>query len=565
MPQFRIGTDDFKELIGEGGYFVDKSLLIREVIDGSKVTLLPRPRRFGKTLNMTMLRYFFEKTEDNTASLFEGLEISHHPEYLKHQGQYPVIYITLKQIKGENFFEIDLQLRKLVSQLYTLHKPAAKILDNELTRSDFADLCNGTSTNAALKNSLRDLITTLYQYHKKPVIVLIDEYDSPLIESWTNGYYDEMTTFMRSWLGGGLKHDTASALYRAVVTGILRVAKESIFSELNNLKVCTTLLPNTLSQMFGFTEEEIQKILIDFNLLDHASTIREWYNGYSFGTKTIYNPWSVTNYIDNLPAPPGPHWLNTSSNALIYEELQAGGLEIEKDLQSLLSSVELRYPINETITFRDIGKSPANIWSFLYFSGYLKVETPQWADYDNSLLTYALSIPNQEIAAAYKQFVNQMFGTGNQALGIKSFLSIFLENKSSICLEEALQDLVLGLVSMYDIARLPEAVFHAFILGLLANLRSVYEIRSNIESGYGRADILMIPKTTKYPIGYVIEFKSIDPKKEPNKSADSALVQIQRKEYIAALHNAGVSPDQVRTLAIILQGKKIVVRGIPAV
>jgi len=561
MPQFRIGTDDFKKLREEGGYFVDKTMLIKEIIDGSDVTLLPRPRRFGKTLNMTMLRYFFEKTDEKTVNLFEDLMISHYPEYMVHQDQYPVIYITLKQIKGENFTEIDLQLRNLVSQLYTLHKSAAVVLGNELIRSDFVNLCNGTSSNAVLKNSLRDLITTLYQYHKKPVIVLIDEYDSPLIEAWSNGYYDEMTAFMRSWLGGGLKHDTASALYRAVVTGILRVAKESIFSELNNLKVSTTLLPNTLSQMFGFTEEEIQKILVDFNLLDHAPTIRDWYNGYSFGTKTIYNPWSVTNYIDNLPALPGPHWLNTSSNALIYEELKAGGLEIEKDLQSLLSSEELRYPINETITFRDIGRNPGNIWSFLYFSGYLKVESPQWADYDSTLLTYALSIPNQEIAAAYKQFVNQMFGTGNQSLEIKSFISFFLENKSSICLNEALQDLILSLVSMYDLAKLPEAVFHAFVLGLLANLRSVYEIRSNAESGYGRADILMIPKTQKYPTGYCIEFKSIDSKKDPNKAAESAYVQVQEKGYITALNKAGVNLDKVRILAIILQGKTIVVRG----
>jgi len=444
-----------------------------------------------------------------------------------------------------------------MSRLYSFFPEIASSLDNG-RKERFLRICRETADTDDLYGSLKELILACYHHYHTPVIVLIDEYDAPMIEAWNHGYYDEMTAFMRSWLGGGLKPDNASALYRAVVTGILRVAKESIFSELNNLKVCTTLLPNTLSQMFGFTEEEIQKIFIDFNLLDHASTIREWYNGYSFGTKTIYNPWSVTNYIDNLPAPPGPHWLNTSSNALIYEELKVGGLEIEKDLQSLLSGVELRYPINETITFRDIGKSPANIWSFLYFSGYLKVDDPTTDIRGRS--AYRLSIPNREISYAYEAFIESLYQRPSG--GLDTLLGWFTDRGSELELENLLQDLVLGLVSMYDIARLPEAVFHAFVLGLLANLRSVYEIRSNIESGYGRADILMIPKTTKYPIGYVIEFKSISLKKDPNKSAGSALVQIQRKEYMAALHNAGVSPDQVRTLAIILQGKKIIVRGI---
>jgi len=265
----------------------------------------------------------------------------------------------------------------------------------------------------------------------------------------------------------------------------------------------------------------------------------------------------VTNYIDNLPAPPGSHWLNTSSNALIYEELRAGGLEIEKDLQSLLSGVELRYPINETITFRDIGKTTGNIWSFLTFSGYLKADDPTPDIRGRS--AYRLSIPNRESSYAYETFIESLYQRPSG--GLDTLLAWFTDRGSELELENLLQDLVLGLVSMYDIARLPEAVFHAFVLGLLANLRSVYEIRSNTESGYDRADILMIPKTTKYPIGYVMDFKSIDLKTDPNESAERALFQIQGMEYMAALHNAGVSPDQVRTLAIILQGKKVIVRG----
>lgn len=559
MPKFRIGTDNFKEFIDEAGYFVDKSLLIREIIEGSKVTLLPRPRRFGKTLNMTMIRYFFEKTSDNQAYLFEGLAITTYPEYIKHQGQYPVIYLSLKDVKGVSWHECKKRLNEKIGELIlNFHYLAHAI--QPIHKSGYTALITGTADDATLKGSLKNLVTWLYEYHKMPVIVLIDEYDSPMIEAWNHGYYDEIAEFLRSWLGGGLKHENGLALYRAVITGVLRVAKESIFSDLNNLDVSTTLLPNTLSYMFGFTELEVETILSDFNLTHLRQTIREWYNGYYFGNQIIYNPWSLTKYISNYPAPPAPHWLNTSSNNLVYEELEAGGFEIKLDLEVLLSGREIRYPIHESITFRDIGRNPANIWSLLYFSGYLRAQSPVWADYDPSLLTYALSIPNLEILAAYQQFVNRLFGTGISPSGIKTFLSVFLENKPSLHLQDALQDLTLGLVSRHDLAKLPEAVFHAFFLGLLANLRNIYEIRSNSEAGYGRADILMIPKTREYSVGYIIEFKSISTDANLEKIILLAKSQVQNKMYDAALLSAGVQPERIRQLAVVLQGKRVIVR-----
>ncbi|MFH0968395.1 MAG: AAA family ATPase, partial [Methanobacteriota archaeon] len=479
----------------------------------------------------------------------------------RHQGQYPVIYLTLKQIKGSTFPEVEIQLRKLVSQMYDGHCSIAEILKTEIRKDDFDALRQGNSTIATLKSSLKELISTLYEYYQKPVIVLIDEYDSPLIEAWTHGYYDEMADFMRTWLGGGLKHENGRALSRAVVTGILRVAKESIFSELNNLDVASPLMIGPYSDKFGFTQPEVDLILEGFDIYGHADIIRDWYNGYSYGGQTIYNPWSVISYIQAIPNPPGPKWLNTSSNALVYEELAAGGLEIKRDLEILLAGGEIRYPIPDTITFQDIGRNPINIWSFLYYSGYLKADDPQWAEYDPDLLTYTLTIPNREIGLAYRQFVNRMYETGERTKGIKGFLAFFLENQSLSFLEETLQDLTLGLVSMYDLAKLPEAVFHAFVLGLLANLRYVYEIRSNPEAGYGRADILMVPKTRKYQTAYVIEFKSTPQRADDQETADVALKQIRRKEYEAALKNAGVTPDITRRLAIILQGKKIEVRS----
>ncbi len=560
MPVFRIGVDDFQELIDEGGYFVDKSLLIREVIEGNKVVLLPRPRRFGKTLNMTMLRYFFERSDKDRGYLFQNLAIASYPDCMKHQGQYPVIYLTLKMIKGRTWLEAEAQLRKLMSRLYRLHIDAAEILDTDIAKQDFDELVNGKSSVAALKNSLYDLILILFQFHKKPVIVLIDEYDTPMIEGWQNGYYDEIAEFLRSWLGGGLKHENAHALYRAVITGILRVAKESIFSGLNNLFVSTSLLPNTLATMFGFTEDEVLQILKDFGRLDQADIVREWYNGYRFGSQTIYNPWSVSMYISQYPAPPAPYWLNTASNALVYEELGKGGIGIKQDLERLLSGDGIRYPITETITFRDIGKNPANIWSFLYFSGYLRADDPRFADYNPTLLTYALSIPNLEISTAYQQFVNNSFVHGDTNTGINSFLSFFLEGKSKEVLEDTLQNLTESLVSYHDLAKLPEAVFHAFVLGLLANLRAVYEIRSQPETGFGRADILMIPKDERFPVAYVIEFKSVRADEDIEESAEKALFQVQKKHYDTALRSAGIHTTRIRRLAIVLQGKTVVVR-----
>ncbi|OQA53713.1 MAG: putative AAA-ATPase [Euryarchaeota archaeon ADurb.Bin294] len=308
--------------------------------------------------------------------------------------------------------------------------------------------------------------------------------------------------------------------------------------------------------MFGFTHMEIAKILTDFSLSDHKETIREWYDGYSFGEQTIYNPWSVTNYVDNLPDSPGPHWLNTSSNILVYEELIKGGIEIKRDLEKILSGEEIRYPITETITFSDIGRKPANIWSFLYFSGYLRADDPRQDIRGRS--TYRLAIPNKEIGYAYESFIDSMYTKPGG--GLDALMDWFVDNNPVNDLEEVLQSLSISLLSIYDLAKLPEAVFHAFVLGLLANLRYVYDIRSNTESGLGRADILMIPKTSMYPTGYVIEFKSIKPDEDIEVQAEAALLQIQEKQYDVPVRSAVISPDNVRHLAVILQGKKVIVR-----
>lgn len=502
-----------------------------------------------------MLRYFFEHSNEDRRYLFEDLTISNHPDCMKHQGQYPVVFISLKDVKGASWDEMKKRLIEKSGELLMSFEYLSGTLQPIYQRG-FQALLSGTPDDATLKVGLKNLITWLYNYHQKPVIVLIDEYDSPMIEAWTHGYYMEMAEFMRSWLGGGLKHENAHALYRAVITGILRVAKESIFSDLNNLFVSTTLLPNNLSSLFGFTEEEVRQILKDCNLSDQAHIIREWYDGYLFGSQKIYNPWSVSLYINQYPAPPGPHWLNTSANTLVYEELAKGGIEIKRDLEKLLSGEEIRYPITETITFRDIGRNPANIWSFLYFSGYLRAEDPQEDIRGRS--AYLLSIPNKEIGYAYESFIESLYPKPGG--GLDTLMEWFMEYNPVMALEEILENLTLGLVSSHDLARLPEAVFHAFVLGLLANLRSVYDIRSNAESGLGRADILMIPKTITYPVGYVFEFKSVPREEDIEVSARCALDQIQDKQYDTQIASAGIDIQHVRRLAVILQGKRVIVR-----
>jgi len=554
MQKFRIGTDDFKELIDDGGYFVDKSLLIRDIIEGNKVTLIPRPRRFGKTLNMTMLRYFFERSEESREYLFADCAISGFPEYMQHQGQYPVIYISLKDLKRDSYEHFIEAILAEIARLYLSFSEISGIL-SEGSRDRFLRICKEEATTNDLYSSLKELIAYCYQYYKKPVIVLIDEYDSPMIEAFSNGYYDEMAAFMRSWLGAGLKPEHGQVLYRAVVTGILRIAKESIFSDLNNLDVASPLMIGPFADKFGFTEPEVDLILTAFHAEDHADTIRDWYNGYSFGGHTIYNPWSLISYIQAIPNPPGPKWLNTSSNALVYEELAAGGLEIKRDLELLLSGEELRYPLSENITFGDIGRNPANIWSLLYYSGYLKAEEPQ-SDI-RGRLAYRISIPNREISNAYEHFIESLYLKTDA--GFDTLLKCFLGERPVSQIEPVLQDLTLGLVSMYDLAKLPEAVFHAFVLGLLANLRTVYEIRSNAEAGYGRADILMIPRTREYPAAYIIEFKTADAQQKRDVPSN-ALAQIANKEYEVALANAGVSRERIKRLGIVLQGKRIEVQ-----
>ena len=573
--RFLIGTDLFKEYRENGGYFVDKSLFVADVIKGDKVTLMPRPRRFGKTLNLTMLKAFFEMNEPKNRDLFRGLKIENDGEAMAHLRGHPTIYISLKDIRAENWDTAHEMIVKTVSDLMDEHQSLWKKSANSAEVKAFHALLERQASSAQLQSSLSSLCKVLYEVTGKPVALLIDEYDTPVIEARSKGYQSEMLEFLKSWLGSALKPKQPEVLYRAVVTGILRIARESLFSELNNLKVSSLINAGVYADKFGFTEEEVAKIMTDFDVADHAEDIRKWYNGYLADDSILYNPWSLINYINDLPKPPQAYWLNTSSNRLVHEEFSRGGPDLKADLEKLLNGESLRYEINENTVLDDIGKNTGNIWSFLYFCGYLKADDPQPSIKNPDIKEYRLRIPNTEVYMAYRAFVQREFDDQIQG-GLEAFQNCFYEPQTHLSqLEPIVQQLVLSLLSYHDLAeapatkealarklpeyRQPEAVFHAFFLGLLANLRSVYEIRSNNEAGYGRADIVMHPKTERFPSGFVVEFKSIKRNDDVDADMDvelkKAMQQIEEKKYVANLQEAGVST--VYRIALVLKGKDI--------
>lgn len=557
MRKLDIGNSDFKDIIANQSYYVDKSMLIKDVLDASKVTLLPRPRRFGKTLNMTMLRYFFERTGEDNSRLFKGLNITSDKNAMSHQGQYPVIFLSLKDIKATNW-DMAMQLIAVeVARIYRIHEQIMPELPEEACNR-WQRIVAVKATMTDLQLSLKDLISDLSMYYQKPVVVLIDEYDSPVIDAYQGGYYDEMIRFMRAWLGGGLKHVDGSTTFKAVVTGILRVTRESIFSDLNNLKISSILSPGNFADKFGFTEADVRGMLADFDLTSQIEDVQAWYNGYRFGEKVIYNPWSVVNFIDSYPAPIGPQWLNTSSNALVHQELEAGGLELKRDLEKLLNDEELRYPVTEHTIFSDIGNNPCNIWSFLYFSGYLNAVDVK-RDPDTYELTYSLQIPNLEIRVVYQQFIQRYFDKLGDTRINDLLQALKQDNYPEF--ERHLQALVLSTLSFYDTAKQPEAIYHTFLLGLLANLHGSFRFESNAESGYGRADIVMIPKRSGLT-GKIIELKSVNSGDDIDKTTEQALQQIVEKAYATRLLNAGVASENIQNIAIIIQGKHVTVKSV---
>ncbi|WP_293674737.1 AAA family ATPase [uncultured Parabacteroides sp.] len=551
-----IGISDYKELIDEDYYYVDKTDFIRQIIDeGSKITLLPRPRRFGKTLNLSMLRYFFEKTEGNIyRPLFEGKSIMQWKDFDRYQGKYPVILITLKDCKADSFDQLLVMLGQELQNEFLRHK---YLLEDPRTEPvyirDFNAIIEKQATEVQLQNSLAMLSTMLTTYWGMPPLVLLDEYDTPIHVAFDKGYYDKMIGFMRNFMSTVFKDNTD--IFRGVITGILRVSKESIFSGLNNIAVFS-LLDRPLCTAFGFTQEETNNLLNDYSLGGQKESVKQWYDGYLFGGMTVYNPWSVLNYImyDGVLS---PYWVNTGSDVLLRHLLADGPSQIRMGVEALIQGEPIRSVINDKLAFPDLLANPSNIWSFMLFSGYLKASAP--ALNHDDLFEYDLQIPNREVKTVYRTIIQSWIDGGpvkNDRLEL--LLQALKENNMPI-FQRVLNDFVVNTLSYYDTSgRDPEKVYQAFLLGMLVS-SGAYEVSSNRESGLGRYDILLRPRDLSKR-GVIMELKLYDPMFDESVDSvlASALQQIEDKQYAATLRAAGVT--DILKMAITFDGKRVWVK-----
>jgi hypothetical protein len=555
MRKIPIGISDFKTLIDEDYLFIDKSELIKEFWESNGQTILvPRPRRFGKTLNMSMLKYFFGNSNGECKYIFEGLNIEKHKDIMELQGKYPIIYLSLKDEKHSTFEYLKEGLSNLFSELFIEHDYCLN--NNKLHNIDieyYNAVINKQATVIELGNALKKLSEYIYTYFDEKVIILIDEYDVPIQAAYINHYYNEAIEFMRNLLSGAFKDNVS--LKKAMITGILRVARESVFSGLNNLKV-ESILSYEFSDKFGFTDSEIEKLVFDYNMKEQLNNLKDWYNGYYFGETTIYNPWSILNYLSSPKAGLKPYWVNSSSNDLINFLLGKGSEEVKKDLEVLISGYSINKIIDENIVMGDIEKSSDNLWSFLLFTGYLRAKE---AYRKEEYIYYNLSIPNREVKSLYKSIIENWFKDTITKQNYDIMINSLVAGDIKI-FGKLLRQFVLKSISYFDVGGYEgEKVYHAFVLGMLISLNDTHEVLSNRESGYGRYDVMLIPKDIS-KLGIVIEFKKLDPDDDETleETADEALKQISDKKYSTTLESRGI--NNIKEIAIVFKGKEVYIK-----
>ncbi len=547
-----IGISDFKKLIDNGCVYVDKTLLIQEIIDrGTYVMLIPRMRRFGKTLNLSMVRYFFEKAKEDTSYLFKDLAIWQSEKYRLMQGQFPVIFLSLKDIKYSSWEETFSALRALVAKEFQRHR---YLVDGDLLLPEekikYLKIINEESDLVLLGDTLHLLTEWLFRHHKKKVFLLIDEYDAPAHAAYIGNYYDLLIAFLRNWLSGGLKDNIY--LEKGLLTGILRIAKESIFSGANNITIFT-ILDEEFQDKFGLLESEVIKLLEDYDLLDNLSDIRKWYNGYRIGScQKIYNPWSVLNCImkKGLLA---PYWVNTSDNALMKQLITEGTDDLKADIEELLRGGIVQKTIEEGIIFPDLKKNADTIWSLLLFSGYLTIaSTPSYGT------PCQLKIPNKEVGELYRSMVLNWFKESIREPKYYMLLDSLI-NGDIDSFSQIFKEFVMSSFSIFDITQKePERVYHAFVLGLLVGLKDKYHIKSNRESGLGRYDVVLFPQNPK-DLGVILEFKKAGPTEAVKLEAvaHSAIEQIEEKNYAQELLDQGV--HRILYLGFAFSGKNVAI------
>ena len=515
-----IGIEDFKEIIYENCYYIDKTMYIEDLIkDKSKIKLFTRPRRFGKTLNMLTLKYFFDiENKEENRKLFKNLYIEK-SEYFKEQGQYPVIFISLKGLKEKTWKNCFNEIKALISKLYNEFEFIKKVLnESELNIFDKIWL---KKDDGEYTNALKNLTSFLYKYYKKEVILLIDEYDAPLINAYEYGYYDEAILFFKVFYGEALK--TNLYLRTGIMTGIIRVIKAGIFSDLNNLKIYS-ILDKEYSDFFGFTQEEVKKALEDFNIEYELPEVKSWYDGYKFGNSEVYNPWSILNFLQHRELE--AYWVKTSSNFLIKEALKNVNLDVKESLENLFNGENVEEVITGNSDLSSL-LSYHDIWELLLFSGYLTINKK----IDKKL--YSLRLPNREIKELFKdEFIDISFGESQFIKTMESLKRNKLED-----FEKNLQKILLNSTSYQDTKN--EDFYHGLILGMTLYLDSQYYVTSNKESGLGRYDVTIEPKN-KNNKAYILEFKVTKNEEDLEKEAKQAIEQIISKKYDVSLKERGI-------------------------
>ena len=539
-----VGIEDFERIINEDYYYVDKTLLIEELlINRAPVTLFTRPRRFGKTLNMSMIKYFFDvKNKEENKKLFENLKISN-SEYMSEQGKYPVIFISLKDLKEDTWEECIESIKDIMHKIFNEYSFLREKL-NVVEKRQFDKIWEITGNERNLKTSLLDLSNYLNKYYGEKAIILIDEYDAPIINAFDKGYYNEAVNFFQTFYSSALK--TNSSLKYGILTGITRIIKEGIFSGLNNLYV-NTILSRDYSEYFGLLESEVVEMLDYFDMKYKIEEVREWYNGYIFGESEVYNPWSIVNYIREKEIK--AYWANVSGNTLLENMLNHAGESVYEDLKRFTDGESIKKYISDGTTIKSLLSNDDEIWQLLLYSGYLTKDEKQEKESDSNV--YNLKIPNKEIRKYFgNMFLNRFFGTEVKT----NILIKALEGGDIKKFEETLGEIMINMLSHFDLDKEMEKIYQVFMIGLVGFLMGKYEIISNDESGYGRYDLAMIPIKSNEK-AYLMEFKISKTKKGMEESAEKALKQIDEKKYDTKLKARGIK--NILKIGIAFYGKEV--------
>ena len=543
-----VGVENFERIIKDGYYYVDKSLLIEKILENrTPVTLFTRPRRFGKTLNMSMLKYFFDvENKEENRKLFENLKISD-SKYMSEQGKYPVIFISLKDLKENSWEECLESLKDIMYKVFNEYEFLKEKL-NFVEKRQFDKIWEMTGNEKNFKTSLLDLSKYLNKYYSKKVIVLIDEYDSPIINAFDKGYYNEAIEFFQVFYSSALK--TNDSLKYGILTGITRIIKEGIFSGLNNLYV-NTILSKNYAEYFGLLESEVIEMLDNFNMKYKIEEVRSWYNGYLFGNEQIYNPWSIVNYLREKEIK--SYWANISGNTLLENMLDNAGESVYADLKRFTDGESIEKYISDGTTIKSLLSSDDEIWQLFLYSGYLTKAEKQreidvTSDYTN---VYNLKIPNREIRSYFGSlFLNRFFGTEVKT----NILIKALENGDIKKFEKTLSEIMINMLSHFDLDSEMEKIYQVFMIGLVGFLMGRYEIISNNESGYGRYDLAMIPAKSNEK-AYLMEFKISKTEKGMRAKAEEALKQIDEKKYDTRLKARGIK--NILKIGIAFYGKSV--------